>query len=78
MFEEPALIALTSPVEVLTVATALFEELHVPPAIVELIEVVSPTQMACVPLRVPATGGLETVSGLENTTAGHPPAAGKV
>ena len=61
MIAVPAATPLTTPVEAFTVAipVALLDQL--PPDTVEVNVVVPPTQIPCVPLRVPADGGLVTV-----------------
>ena len=57
----PAATPFTTPVEAFTVAipVALLDQL--PPDTVEVNVVVPPTQIPCVPLRVPADAGLVTV-----------------
>jgi len=57
----PAATPVTTPVVAFTVAIPVFDELHVPPVCVELNVVVALTQMFCVPVNVPATGGAVTV-----------------
>jgi hypothetical protein len=61
MIAVPAVLPLTTPVEASTVAipVALLDQL--PPDTVEVNVVVPPIQIPCVPLRVPADGGLVTV-----------------
>ena len=53
----------TTPVELFTVSTPAASELHAPP-VLPLLEkvVVPPTQIACVPLTVPALGAVVTVT----------------
>ena len=62
MVAVPADTPLIPPVVEFIVATELFEDDHVPPFTVELNVVEPPTQMACVPLNVPALGGAVTVT----------------
>ena len=69
----PAVTPLITPVEGLIVATAGVPELQVPPATVDVKVVVPLTQIACVPLRVPAVGGAVTVTSLVAVTLAHPP-----
>ncbi len=69
----PAVTPLITPVEELIVATAGVPELQVPPVTVEVKVVVPLTQIACVPLRVPAVGGAVTVTSLVAVTLAHPP-----
>jgi len=76
--EVPAVNAVTWPEVGSIVATAVFDELHVPPDIVEVNILLSPAQNDKFPTIAPALGGFVTVTGLENITAGHPPAEGKV
>jgi hypothetical protein len=63
MFAVPALTPVITPVEALTVATPVASEVHAPPAL-PLLEnvVVPPTQIPCVPLKVPALGAAVTVT----------------
>ena len=56
-----------------TVAIAGFEVLHIPPATVEAKVVDRPTQMACVPFKVPALGMAVTVMAIELVAFGQPP-----
>jgi hypothetical protein len=56
-----------------TVAIAGFEVLHVPPATVEEKVVDRPTQIACVPLKVPALGIAVTVMAIVLVAFGQPP-----
>ena len=56
----PLFIPVIIPLE-LTLAMLVFEDDHVPPATVDTKVVVLPLQMPCVPLNVPATGGLAMV-----------------
>ena len=55
------------------VATAVFEELQVPPTDVEENVVVDATQMFWFPLSVPATGAAVTVTVLVAVTLAQPP-----
>jgi len=57
----------------LIVATAVLEELQVPPATVEENVVVNPTQIVWFPESVPAIGGAVTVTVLVAVTFAHPP-----
>ena len=55
--------AVTSPVDELTVATAALELVHCPPALPVVVRlVVLPGQRVCVPLIVPADGAALTVT----------------
>jgi len=65
----PALTAVTCPVELFTVATLVFELLHVPPLVPLLLYVaVPPIQSGLVPVTVPAlTFGLTVTVALEDT-----------
>ena len=71
---EPGATAVTTP-EVLTVATLVLLELHIPgallPAMVNV--VVLEVQTSWVPLMVPAIGGLVTVTVLVATASVQPP-----
>ena len=59
----PALTPVTRPVVLLTVATAVFEDNHEPPAVPLLVYVVvAPIQIVVVPLTVPAETFAETIS----------------
>ena len=59
----PAATPVTTPVVLFTVATAALLVLHAPPPEPLLLKVVlPPTQMACVPLTVPALGAAVTVT----------------
>ena len=73
MVAVPAATPVINPETLLMVATVTSEELQVPPASVEENSVVSPTQMFCPPLRVPATGGVVTVTVLVAVTLAQPP-----
>ena len=69
----PAATPFTTPVEAFTVAipVALLDQL--PPDTVEVNVVVPPTQIPCVPLRVPADGGAVTVTDLVAVAFAQPP-----
>ena len=58
----PPATPVTTPVPATTVATDVLSEDHVPPDCVELNVVVASAQTVCVPLKVPALGGLVTVT----------------
>ena len=59
----PAAMPDMTPVDALTVATAALLVVHAPPVLPLLLKVVlPPTQIACVPLTVPALGGVLTVT----------------
>ena len=63
MVAVPAATPVTNPVEEFTVAIAPLLVVHVPPVFPFDVNVVVPlTQIACVPLRVPAFGGVVTVT----------------
>ena len=63
MVAVPAATTVTTPVELFTVATAVLEEVNVPPISPEEINVVVPVeQIACVPLNVPALGAAVTTT----------------
>ena len=74
----PAVTPLITPVDALIVATAGVPELQVPPDTVDVKVVVPLTQMACVPLKVPAVGGAVIVTATVAVTAEQPPVAGVV
>ena len=73
MIAVPAVLPLTTPVEASTVAipVALLDQL--PPDTVEVNVVVPPTQIPCVPLRVPADGVAVTVTDLVAVAFAQPP-----
>ena len=73
MVAVPAVTPVTTPVEAFTVATTVLLLLHVPPVLLELNEVVLPTQTAWVPLKVPAFGTAETVIVRVTVASAHPP-----
>lgn len=73
----PLFIPVINPL-VLTVAMLVFEDDQVPPATVDKKVVVLPLQMPCVPLNVPATGGLAMVMDLVALTTLLLQAADKV
>ena len=56
----PAAIPVTTP-EAFTVAIAILLDVQAPPETVEVKVVVEPTQILCVPERVPAEGAAETL-----------------
>ena len=62
MVAVPADTLVTRPVAVLIVATPVALLDQVPPETVDVRMVVPATQIACVPLRVPAEGGVVTVT----------------
>ena len=72
----PAATPVTTPVLEFTVAIAVFEEDQDPPVTVELNVVVPEIQMACVPLNVPALGGVVTVMVPVAFTVPQPPVNG--
>ena len=76
MIAVPALIPETSPEFI--VATALLEEDQLPPSTVDANAALSPMQIACVPDRVPATGGAVMVIGVVAVTLLHPAVPAKV
>ena len=70
----PGETAVITPVDELTVATAVVPDVHVPPVLPLLVNVVVPLgQMACVPLIVPALGAAVTVTVLVAVALVHPP-----
>jgi hypothetical protein len=63
MIAVPAPTPVTTPVVLFTVATAALLVLHAPPLVPFEVNVVVPlTQIACVPLNVPALGAAVTVT----------------
>ena len=62
-----------APVVELIVATPTAEDVHVPPVWVEENVELPPTQIACVPDRVPALGAAVTVTVLVAVAFGQPP-----
>jgi predicted RNA methylase len=73
MVAVPAATPVISPEAALIVATVVSDELQVPPADVEEKVVVSPTQIFCPPLSVPAIGAAVTVIALVAVSLGQPP-----
>jgi ABC-type sugar transport system substrate-binding protein len=73
MVEVPAATPTITPVELLMVATAGFDEVQVPPKTVEAKVTESPMQMFCVPDKVPAETGAVTVTVLVAVAFGQPP-----
>jgi len=73
MVAVPAITPVITPEMELIVATAVLEELQVPPADVEENVVVSPTQIAWFPESVPAIGAAVTVTVLVAVTLAQPP-----
>jgi hypothetical protein len=74
MVEVPAAIPVTTPVLLLTVATPVEPDVHVPPASPFLVNVTEPLeQIVCVPLTVPAFGATVTVTVLVAVASAHPP-----
>ena len=69
----PGVSAVTKPVAELMVATDVFDELQMPPVVVEVKLVVLLTHRACVPLRVPAAGGAVTVTDRVAVAVRQPP-----
>ena len=69
----PGVSAVTKPVAELMVATDVFDELQMPPVVVEVKLVVLLTHRACVPLRVPADGGAVTVTDRVAVAVAQPP-----
>jgi hypothetical protein len=69
----PALSPITTPEELLTVATDKLELLQTPPEVVAVKLVVPPTQIACVPERTAACGGAVTVSDRTAVASAQPP-----
>jgi hypothetical protein len=66
-----------TPVLLLTVAMPVASEVQAPPALPLVVKVVVPaTQIACVPLRVPAFGAAVTVIVPVAFTAPQPPVKG--
>ena len=63
MVAVPAATPVTTPVESLTVAMPVLPDVHVPPLVPFVVNVVvEPEHIACVPLRVPALGAVVTVT----------------
>jgi hypothetical protein len=76
MVAVPAATPVTTPVEALTVAMPVLPEVHVPPLVPFVVNVVEePEHIACVPLRVPALDVALTVTVRVAVEAAHPPAA---
>jgi hypothetical protein len=73
MVAVPALTPVITPEALLIVATAILEEVQVPPAEVDKKVVVSPTQIAWFPERVPAIGAAVTVTVRVAVTLAQPP-----
>ena len=74
MVAVPAATPDTTPLLEFTVATELFEEVHVPPAFPFEVKVVEPVlHIACVPLNVPAFGAVVTVTVLVAAAFAQPP-----
>jgi hypothetical protein len=73
MVATPALTPLIKPEALLIVATAALEEVQVPPMVVDVKDVVSPTQIAWFPERVPAIGAAVTVTVRVAVTLAQPP-----
>ena len=74
MIAVPAEMPAMAPVDALTVATAALLVDHAPPAEPLLVKVVlPPTQIACVPLTVPALGAAVTVTERVAVALEHPP-----
>jgi hypothetical protein len=74
MVEVPAVTPVTNPVVAFTVATAVSEDVQVPPVVPLLvIVVVAPTHIACVPDKVPAETGAVTVTTLVLESLPQPP-----
>jgi hypothetical protein len=70
----PAATAVTTPVELFTVATPASLLVQAPPASPFELKVVVPLeQIACVPLIVPALGAVVTVTALVAVSFAHPP-----
>jgi hypothetical protein len=69
----PAATPVTTPVDELIVATALADELQVPPVDVVVNVVVPNTQISCGPLSKPAVGGAVTVIARVDETSAQPP-----
>ena len=73
MVAVPAATPVTTPVLGFTVAMAGVLLLQVPPAAVDVNVVLDPTQIACVPLRMPAVGAAVTVTVRVAVALAHPP-----
>ena len=74
MVAEPAATPVTNPVDEFTVAITPLLVVHVPPMFPFDVNVVVPlTQIACVPLKVPAFGGVVTVTVRVAVAFAHPP-----
>jgi hypothetical protein len=69
----PVSTPVTTPVEAFTVATEVLLLDQLPPVTVEEKIVVEPTQIACVPLSVPAVAGAVTVTVLVAVALAQPP-----
>ena len=63
----------TNPVDEVIVATPILPEVHVPPEIVELNDVMPLEQIACVPFSVPGEGLAVIVTVLVAVVSEHPP-----
>jgi hypothetical protein len=74
MVAVPAATPVITPVLLLTVAVPVAPDVQAPPPVPLVVKVVVPaTQIACVPLRVPAFGAAETVTVLVAVAFAHPP-----
>jgi len=74
MVAVPMLAPVTTPVEAFTVATPVLLDVQEPPVLPLLVNVVvPPTQMVCVPLRVPALGAAVTVTVRVAVALAQPP-----
>ena len=73
MLAEPALTPTINPELALTVATTVFEELHVPPPAVDVRLVVAPAHTIGLPLKTPAIGAAVTVTVLVAVALAQPP-----
>ena len=73
MVAVPAATPVTSPVFAFTVAMAVLLLLQLPPVVVEVNCVFEPTQIACVPLSVPADEAAVTVTVRVAVALAHPP-----
>ena len=69
----PAATPVTDPVFVFTIATAGLLLLQLPPVAVDVNVELDPTQIACVPLSVPAVGAAVTVTVLVAVALAQPP-----
>jgi len=72
MLADPADVPITNPLDELTVATAGLLLVHRPPVMVEVNELIDPTQSSVEPLITPALGDAVTVTTTLALAAAHP------